>query len=47
VIGQCGQFIGSDVAAIDEELADTHQPFFVIPIFEVFERLHVLGTGTQ
>ena len=24
VIGQCGQFIGSDVATIDEELADAH-----------------------
>src|SRR4029077_17008840 len=35
------------IAAIDEELTDTHQPFLVIAIFEVFERLHVFGAGPQ
>src|SRR6185295_12095865 len=44
---QRSQFLGGHIAAIDEELTDTHQPFFIVTIFKIFERLHVFSAGTQ
>src|SRR3989338_1191291 len=48
VVGrQARQFIGHDVAFVDEELADAHEPLLVIAVLEVLEGLHAFGAGTQ
>jgi len=47
VRGPPGQLLGGDVALVDEELADAHQPFFVVAELEVLEGLHALGARAQ
>src|SRR4029078_3194576 len=41
------EFLRRHIPLIDEELSDAAEPFLVVAIFEVLERLHVFGAGAQ